>query len=110
MPACEPTDEKLRRKNYKAIGLGTKVALFVIRPPAHTSLSERSPVPISNWALLFPRSWHPPAGCRDHPVGHSLSSCQLPMWTISLSGRRGCDPLVQSEAEPYPRPTIIGTW
>ena len=33
MPACEPTDEKLRRKNYKAIGLGTKVALFVVRPP-----------------------------------------------------------------------------
>ena len=32
MPACEPTDEKLRRKNYKAIGLGTKVALFVVRP------------------------------------------------------------------------------
>ena len=44
MPACEPTDEKLRRKNYKGIGLGTKVALFIASPPAHISLSERSPV------------------------------------------------------------------
>ena len=31
MPACEPTDEKLRRNNDKATGLGTEVRLFVAR-------------------------------------------------------------------------------
>jgi len=33
VPAYEPTDEKLRRNKDKATGLGTKVALFVVRPP-----------------------------------------------------------------------------
>ena len=82
MPACEPTDEKLRRKNYKAIGLGTKVALFVIRRPAHTSLSERFPVP-SLTGPCFSRG----AGTHQRGAGITLSAtlCRLANFPCGLS-------------------------
>ena len=53
MPAYEPTDEKLRRNKDKATGLGTKVALFVVRPPESATTSE---------ADSFDEVVHSPAG------------------------------------------------
>jgi len=60
VPACEPTDEKLRRKNYKAIGLGTKVALFVVRPPEGATNDQRG----SPWNTASRRSSGRPCSAR----------------------------------------------
>ena len=43
MPVREPTDEKLCRKNDKAIGLRAKVALLVVRPPREQGLLDENP-------------------------------------------------------------------
>ena len=64
MPAYEPTDEKLRRNNDNAIGLGTKFVLFVVRHQANMTPCE----------LPLLRQWQA-KNVDSAPLPEALDSC-----------------------------------
>ena len=69
MPACEPTDEKLRRNNSKDIALGTRIVLFVVHPPVNaTTRIKRTPFPQGGGATPESLDVRYAQACLDCPL------------------------------------------